>query len=413
MSNLPKGQCYTGYLFARMDASGEYNICCGSIPIAGSYKEDGRFLKYWKSDKLKKLLYGLKTNLLKYNSMWDNACDDCPHVVSNNEIYDHIEGVRELPSDSVSVKGHGLDLYLESFKSDDFTSINNVYTIDDFTLAPVSFSFEIINSCDHRCNFCWNWSYDMLDNNAQWPDWKSWTKEKISFKIFKETIDDLIELGSPVPLGSGLGGCEDILICGGGEPFLHPQIMDMISHVKHNNFYCQVTTNFSNSVTDERIDELIKLQTNQLIINTSAGTEETYCKTRKVKKSAWDKLLHNLNYISKRKKEVDSVNPEVITKFILTRTNVHEISEMIDLAIKTKADTITFKRFLVNDVYSGKNLTVTDEQYNKFRPILGDKLEQYEFEKIIDYNGMYNFNYVSKKHNVTLRSDITGFFSNS
>ena len=57
MNNLPRGQCYTGYLFARMDASGEYNICCGSIPIAGSYKEDGRFLKYWKSDKLKKLLH--------------------------------------------------------------------------------------------------------------------------------------------------------------------------------------------------------------------------------------------------------------------------------------------------------------------------------------------------------------------
>ena len=393
MSNLPKGQCYTGYLFARLDTSGNYHICCGSVPIGGSYQEDGRFIKYWKSDKLKKLLHGLKTNLLEYNSMWDNACDDCPHVVINNEIYDHLEGVRELP------KGHGLDPYLEPFKS------------DDFTLAPISFSFEIINSCDHRCNFCWNWSYDMLDNNTQWPDWKSWTKEKISYKIFKETIDDLIELGSPAPFGSGQGGCEDILICGGGEPFLHPQIMDMISHVKKNNFYCQVTTNFSNSITDERIDELIKLQTNQLIINTSAGTEETYCNTRKVKKSAWDKLLHNLNYISNRKKEVDSVNPEVITKFILTRTNVHEISEMIDLAIKTKADTITFKRFLVNDVYSGKNLTVTDEQYNKFRPILEDKMEQYEFEKIIDYNGMYNFNYVSKKHNVTLRSDIIGFFN--
>ena len=139
------------------------------------------------------------------------------------------------------------------------------------------------------------------------------------------------------------------LICGGGEPFLHPQIMDMISHVKNNNFYCQVTTNFSNSVTDERIDELIKLQTNQLIINTSAGTEETYCKTRKVKKLAWDKLLHNLNYISNKKEEVGSVNPEVLTKFILTRTNVHEIGEMIDLAIKTKVDTLTFKRFLIND----------------------------------------------------------------
>ena len=393
MSNLPKGQCYTGYMFARMDASGEYNICCGSIPIAGSYKDDGRFLKYWKSDKLKKLLLGLKTNLLEYNSMWDNACDDCPHDISNNEIYDHLEGVKELS------KGHGLDPYLEAFKS------------DDFTLAPISFSFEIMNPCDHRCNFCWNWSYDMLDNNGTPQSWKDWAKVKMPFEMFKDTVDDLIELGSPAPFGSNQGGCEDILICGGGEPFLHPQIMDMISHVKNNNFYCQVTTNFSNSVTDERIDELIKLQTNQLIINTSAGTEETYCNTRRVKKSAWDKLLHNLNYISNRKKEVDSVNPEVITKFILTRTNVHEVGEMVDLAIKTGVDTITFKRFLKSDVYNGENLTITNEQYNKFVPVLKDKIEEYEFEEIVDFNGMFNFNYVSKKYNVTLRSDIPGFFN--
>ena len=189
MSHLPKGACYTGYLFARLDASGDYHICCGSVPIGGSYKEDGRFLEYWKSDKLKKLLHGLKTNLLKYNSMWDNACDDCPHDVSNNEIYDHLEGVRELP------KGHGLDPYLESFKS------------DTFTLAPGTFSFEIINPCDQRCNFCWNWSYDMLENNAQWDDWKYWSKEKISFDIFKDTIDDLVELGGPA---EHLGNREDV-----------------------------------------------------------------------------------------------------------------------------------------------------------------------------------------------------------
>ena len=174
-----------------------------------------------------------------------------------------------------------------------------------------------------------------------------------------------------------------------------------------------VTTNFSNSITDVRIDELVELQTNQLIINTSAGTEETYCKTRKVKKSAWNKLLHNLNYISNRKKEVDSVNPEVITKFILTRTNVHEVGEMIDLAIKTGVDTITLKRFLKIDVYNGENLTITNEQYNKFGPVLKDKIKEYEFEEIVDFNGMFNFNYVSEKYNVTLRSDITGFFSNS
>ena len=92
------------------------------------------------------------------------------------------------------------------------------------------------------------------------------------------------------------------------------------------------------------------------------------------------------------------------------RTNVHEVGEMIDLAIKTEVDTITFKRFLINDVYNGENLTITDEQYNKFGPVLKDKIEEYEFEEIVDFNGMFNFNYVSKKYNVTLRSDIPEIF---
>ncbi len=360
---LPK-KCNFGRIYGRLTTNGEYQICCGNVPSSGDYHTDGKFVDYWKSDKLNNLLTRLRDNLDEMNRTWaDGNCNHCPHTVVNGKLN---SGEIDIPN------------------------------------SPIIFNIDVINLCDHRCNFCWHWSYDMIDDNAQFEGWNDWVKEKLDFQIFKDIIDGLVELGD----------CEEIQIGGGGEPLLHPNIHEMIGYVKENNLSCKLITNFC-QITEEQLDNLIKLGLDSILINISAGTRETYCETRRVKSKVWDKLLHNLNYISNRKKEVDSVNPEVITKFILTRTNVHEISEMIDLAIKTKADTITFKRFLVNDVYSGKNLTVTDEQYNKFRPILEDKMEQYEFEKIIDYNGMYNFNYVSKKYNVTLRSDITGFFSNS
>ena len=391
MNNLPK-ECYIGYMFARMDADGEYNLCCGTIPSSGSYEKDGRFLKYWKSDKLKKLFHGLKTDLKKYNSMWNGACEYCPHINTNNLFYDHFNDNKKL------LDGHGMDVYLKEIKS------------DNFNIGPMIFSFEIINVCDHKCNFCWNWSYDMLDNDAQWDDWKDWAKKKMSFEMFKNTIDDLVELGGPSSYLSGDGGCEEIIICGGGEPLLHPRFMDMVSHIKKNKFYCIITTNFCR-ITEDQMDELIFLEANELIINVSAGTESIYTDTRRVKKTTWNKLLNNLNYISKRKKEFNSKFPQIIAKFIMTSSNVHEIGEMIDMAIKEGADTITLKRFLEDGVYNSENLMITDEQYNKFNVVLKDKLNQYKFKKFDSFEGKYIFNFNSFDHNVILRSDEVGLFN--
>ena len=89
------------------------------------------------------------------------------------------------------------------------------------------FQFEVGNPCNHRCNFCWHWSYDMLDDKAQSDGWDEWVKERLDLQIFKDTIDGLVELGD----------CEEIQIGGGGEPLLHPNIHEMIGYVKENNLF--------------------------------------------------------------------------------------------------------------------------------------------------------------------------------
>jgi len=68
--------------------------------------------------------------------------------------------------------------------------------------------FEIIQTCPNNCLFCSSCA-------------SSDKKKKIELDLFKKTIDYLI----------GLGGIEEISISG-GEPFLHPDLFEMIRYCK-------------------------------------------------------------------------------------------------------------------------------------------------------------------------------------
>lgn len=69
--------------------------------------------------------------------------------------------------------------------------------------------FEIIQTCPNNCLFCS--SCAGIDKNKM-----------IDFDIFKRTIDHLMDLG----------GIEEISLSG-GEPFLHPNLFDMIMYCKN------------------------------------------------------------------------------------------------------------------------------------------------------------------------------------
>jgi hypothetical protein len=59
---LPK-KCNFGRVYGRLTTNGEYQICCGNVPSSGNYHTDGKFVDYWKSDKLNNLLTRLRDNL--------------------------------------------------------------------------------------------------------------------------------------------------------------------------------------------------------------------------------------------------------------------------------------------------------------------------------------------------------------
>ena len=349
---LPK-KCNFGRVYGRLTTNGEYQICCGNVPSSGNYHTDGKFVDYWKSDKLNNLLTRLRDNLDEINKTWaDGHCDYCPHSVINEKLHN---GEMDIPN------------------------------------SPITFNIDVINMCDHRCNFCWHWSYDMLDDKAQSDGWDEWVKERLDLQIFKDTIDGLVELGN----------CEEIQIGGGGEPLLHPNIHEMIGYVKENNLSCKLITNFC-QITEEQLDNLIKVGLDDILINISAGTRETYCETRRVKSKVWDKLLSNIGHILENR---TTDFPKLTLKNIINSKNIHEVSHMIDLGVAQKVDVVALRFFQEDGVYDFDSKIVRDEQYEEFKNTLGQKVKEYEYKKY-ESDDSFIYNYKSSHINTRLHGDV-------
>ena len=118
-------------------------------------------------------------------------------------------------------------------------------------------SIEILQRCPNRCIYCSSHS------NPQ-------ATHLIPFEIIKNVIDDAKNLG-----------CK-IVCLSGGEPFLHPQILDIISYIAKQQLTCYVYTSgiymkdeVYSSLPNEYI-EAIRGMVDKVIFNVEADSSALY-----------------------------------------------------------------------------------------------------------------------------------------
>ena len=118
-------------------------------------------------------------------------------------------------------------------------------------------SIEILQRCPNRCIYCSSHS------NPQ-------ATHIISFEIIKNVIDDAKSLG-----------CKTVCLSG-GEPFLHPQILDIISYIAKQQLTCYVYTSgiymkdeVYSSLPNEYI-EAIRGMVDKVIFNVEADSSALY-----------------------------------------------------------------------------------------------------------------------------------------
>ena len=137
-------------------------------------------------------------------------------------------------------------------------------------------SIEILQRCPNRCIYCSSHS------NPQ-------ATHLIPFEIIKNVIDDAKSLG-----------CK-IVCLSGGEPFLHPQILDIISYIAKQQLTCYVYTSgiymkdeVYSSLPNEYI-EAIRGMVDKVIFNVEADSSALYDQIMGTDVGGFDMMKKSIN----------------------------------------------------------------------------------------------------------------------
>jgi len=216
-----------------------------------------------------------------------------------------------LSSAFKKLKGHYLDI---------LGIFNGSYAFK----GPNCVQIDLTNNCNNNCIGCWCNS-PLLGQRA----YKGSKKYKtLPTHLVRGLIDELAGLGT-----------SELYFSGGGEPFMHPDLLLLIDYAKHRGMKCSINTNFT-LVNENIIRRLIELKVDYLTVSVWAGTPQTYAATHPNKDEAtFYKIRNMLIMLNSLKK--DSL-PYIKVYNVISNLNYHELEAMLDFAKNTGCEAVEF-----------------------------------------------------------------------
>lgn len=148
-----------------------------------------------------------------------------------------------------------------------------------------------------------------------------------------------------------------------GEPFLHPDIFEMIRIAKKANIYVATSTN-AQAMDRELADRIIASGLDRLIISLDGPNEEAYLSYRKG--GHWETLLRAVSLLVAAKREHRG-GPLIVLQCLWLKKNEGGKREMKALARKLGADKLEFKTIQLLDLSKPSELLPLDEKKRRYR----------------------------------------------
>ena len=206
---------------------------------------------------------------------------------------------------------------------------------------PFSISIEPTTSCNLRCPEC--------------PSGlRSFTRPTgmLNEDLFKNTIDQLRSTLSY------------LVFYFQGEPYLHPQFLDLVGYASSQKIYTATSTN-AHYLNDEMAKRTIQSGLDRLIISIDGTTQESYESYRIGGKL--DKVIEGTKNIIRWKKELKSLTPFVVFQFLVVKQNEHQIEAVRALAKEIGVDHVALKTAQIYDYENGSELIPTIDKYSRYK----------------------------------------------
>lgn len=149
-----------------------------------------------------------------------------------------------------------------------------------------------------------------------------------------------------------------------GEPYIHPQFLEMVQFAASKKVYTATSTN-AHFLTKELAEKTVKSGLHRLIISIDGTTQEVYEQYRVFGKL--DKVLEGTRNIIEAKKRLNSTTPHVIFQFLVVKPNEHQIEEVKRLGAEMGVDEVRFKSAQVYDYKHGNPLIPDNPEFSRYK----------------------------------------------
>jgi len=154
-----------------------------------------------------------------------------------------------------------------------------------------------------------------------------------------------------------------ILLWDWGEPFLNPDLCEMIAYAGKKGIKLLTSTNGHLFRHAEQVDRVIRSGLHALIVAVDGVTQETYELYRQG--GDLETVLDGVRLLVERKRALDSETPLIVLRFVVMKQNEAEIPRLRELARSLGVDALALKT--MNPYGSDTALLPEDPRYRRFK----------------------------------------------
>ena len=211
---------------------------------------------------------------------------------------------------------------------------------DELLSFPTFVGLNMTSVCNARCVFC-SYQPSMLKE-----------RDRIG-------VEDLKKM-------TWLRYVKDFAIWGGiGDSLVNPEFLDCYRYLKAAHPHLAVTFSTNGIRMTRELCEEFAGHLSQYNVSLNAARKETWETLMRAK--GFDNVCETFAYLARRRRELGAEKPRMTLSMVLTRANVEEAVEFVELAARLGADAATFVHYVSTTLVGRRDLAPEDSLYYERR----------------------------------------------